>query len=478
MAGAGGSRTKPSGDASGAASRDSSAARRPDPSGEVRPWYLEATPLDTLPWLIRIRWVSAAVQGTMLAVAWSLPSLDFPLRRLSILIAAATINSIACAVWLARGRALPGAAAAAGLGVDVLLLAGLLELTGGPFNPFSAIFAVHVTLAALTLGPWYAAAVAVLAAGSFGVLAYWHTQELAAGHHRLNDLPTHLFTLWVSVAATAELAAYFVVQASNALARREQELEAARRQAARTERLVSLTTLTAGAAHELSTPLATIALASRELERAATARGTVPDLAEDARLIRTEVDRCQAILDQMSGRAGGSAADDPELLDLAEIIDDLRTRLPEEQAKQLDVRMPGALPLVRLPREGLKRALQALVKNAFDASLSGDEERPEQPLPVAIDVAADRDTVRITVRDRGRGIEPAVLRRAGEPFFTTKEPGRGLGLGLFLTRVFAERFGGALTLQSADGRGTTARLELPLGAWSERDTTPGPAEAV
>ena len=82
-----------------------------------------------------------------------------------------------------------------------------------------------------------------------------------------------------------------------------------RQQAARTDRLVSLTTLAAGAAHELSTPLATIAIASKELERAL-ARAAVPaECTADARLIREEVDRCQLILDQMSGRAGGSAAE-------------------------------------------------------------------------------------------------------------------------------------------------------------------------
>ncbi len=446
---------------------ESAAAMRLDASGDGRPWYLAATPLATLPWLVRLRWMSAGVQAVILALAWSLPALDFPLRRLSLPIAAAMINNIVCATWLARGRPLPRLVAAEGLAVDVVLLAGLLELTGGPFNPFSAIFAVQVTLAALTLGPFYASGIAALASIAFGVLAYWHTQELVEVHHRLNDVPTHFFALIVSVAATAELAAYFVVQASNALARREQELETVRRRAARTERLAALTTLAAGAAHELSTPLATIALASRELERTATARGTVPDLAEDARLIRTEVDRCQTILDQMSGRAGGTAVDDPESLDLARVIEDLLARLPADQAGQLDVRLAPALPAVHLPREGLGRALQALVKNAFDASSPHDSD-PGSRAPVTIDIVSERESVRITVRDRGHGIGPDALQRVGEPFFTTKEPGRGLGLGLFLARVFAERFGGSLTLQSGDGS-TSASLELPINPPGQRD---------
>ena len=95
----------------------------------------------------------------------------------------------------------------------------------------------------------------------------------------------------------------------------------------------------------------------------------------------------------------------------------------------------------------------SLVKNAFDAT--GDA-----PLNVKLEVSRDAETLRVSVRDQGPGVPPDILRHAGEPFFTTKEPGRGLGLGLFLARVFAERFGGTLRLRS--DQGTTAVLELPL----------------
>jgi two-component system sensor histidine kinase RegB len=265
--------------------------------------------------------------------------------------------------------------------------------------------------------------------------------------------------MWIAIAVTAELAAYFFVQASNALARREHELEKLRVHAARNERLASLTTLAAGAAHELSTPLATIAIAARELERSAaalTGRGFPPavihGLADDARLIRMEVDRCQEILDQMSGRAGGVAPDQSEPVDVRQIVCELRDRLPAEQAARLDIRTHGDLPLVDVPRAGFGQVVASLVKNAFDAT-PGES-------PVSVDVRTLHDSVRVVVQDEGAGMPAAVLRRAGEPFYTTKEPGRGLGLGLFLARVFAERCGGTLTLQS--DRGTTAILELPV----------------
>jgi two-component system sensor histidine kinase RegB len=283
--------------------------------------------------------------------------------------------------------------------------------------------------------------------------------------------------MWIAVTTVAELAAYFVGQASNALTRREQELELMRARAARSERLISLTTLAAGAAHELSTPLATIALASRELERTAAlldrtvsldrtsgpagmevagpgAAGVVR-LAEDARLIRAEVDRCQAILDQMSGRAGGIAADDPEPVDVGALLAELAARLPGERASRLQVHVASTMPAIHVPRAGFSQTLLSLLNNAFDASTDHE----------AVAVTAetnDTGALRITIRDRGVTIDAAVLERAGEPFFTTKDPGRGLGLGLFLARVFAERCGGSLTLESGDG--TTATLELPITA--------------
>jgi two-component system, sensor histidine kinase RegB len=419
---------------------------------DARPWYLSATPLATLPWLIRLRWTTAAIEAAVVVTAVVFRELDFPLRQLAPLILAAALTNIAIAVWLSRVRPLPRPLAFVTLTLDIALLTGLLDLTGGPFNPFSVVLIAHVMLATLTLGKVPGALIGGFAAAAIGLLLYWHTRELDPEHHRLNDFPTHLFTMWIAIAATAELAAYFVVQASNALARREAELEAMRQRAARSERLISLTTLAAGAAHELSTPLATIALASRELQRAAESRGTVPDLAEDARLIRAEVDRCQTILDQMTGRAGGTAADDPESIDLASLVAEVRAGITSGDSARLDVRLPATQTPVFLPRGGLRQALLSLVKNACDATR-------ETGARVVVDVAQESDRLSVTVRDPGPGMPADVLERAGEPFFTTKEPGKGLGLGLFLARIFAERVGGRLVVTS--DRGTTARLEVP-----------------
>lgn len=181
------------------------------------------------------------------------------------------------------------------------------------------------------------------------------------------------------------------------------------------------------------------------------------DPAADARLIRQEVDRCQLILDQMSGRAGGSAAEAASPTAVDAVMADVVARLNADQAGRLRISAAEDLPSIVVPRVGLVQVLLSLVKNAFDAS--------EPRSRVQVQVAGRGRCLRFIVSDEGHGMSPDALRRVGEPFFTTKEPGRGTGLGLFLARVFAERCGGSLSITS--DRGTVVVLELPMVARAE-----------
>ncbi len=332
------------------------------------PWYLRATPLAARPWLIRQRWATVAVDAAVLAATAAFSHADFPLGHLAPFVAASAVGNAGVAVSLARERPVATTPLIGLLLLDVVLLTGVLELTGGPFNPFAVIYAVHVALAAVSLGSAPALLVGAAAAIGYGALAYRHAQAGLASHHRLSDFPTHLYAMWLALTSLAELAAYVVGRASAAV-------DAMRERAARSERLVSLTTLAAGAAHELSTPLGTIAVVARELELA-TARG-VPSagLVDDARLIRTEVDRCRAILDQMSGRAGGIGADVPERLDVGAAIAAALAELPADAAARVRFDAAAAVPAIEVSRAGLRQAILSLVTNALDASSAGGRDR-------------------------------------------------------------------------------------------------------
>jgi two-component system sensor histidine kinase RegB len=416
------------------------------------PWYFEVTPEAIARGLTRLWWTAAAVDAGVVVLSIVLPSADFPLRRVAPLIAAGALANAELAAHVVDGRPRYRLVAAGTLLLHIVLLTALLELSGGPSNPFSVIYAVQVALAAATLGRAWAWTSAAAAVACYSVLITWHMEETVPAHHRFVDFPTHLYAMWLTIGTLAELAIHFAGAASRAIARREAQLDDLRVQHARAERLMSLTTLAAGAAHELSTPLATIAVASKELERALADLPVPDDCRSDAHLIRTEVDRCRLILDQMSGRAGGSAAEAAEPVALDTLLTDVKARLPEDLCDRLDIRLANPHASIVAPRAGLVQVLLSLLRNAFDAS--GDL------TPVCLEVEQRRDMCRFVVEDRGTGMSADTLRRAGEPFFTTKAAGRGFGLGLFLARVFAERCGGSLALES--GRGTRATLTLPM----------------
>ena len=199
-------------------------------------------------WLIRLRAVSAVLQLAVCVVAWALPDLDLPLRELWPLLLLLAAANGGVVLRVARGHELPAPVVGAVLLTELVLLTGLLELTGGPFNPFSVIYGVQVAVAAFTLGRGWAVLTGSGAIAAYGILVYAHLQADAPGHHRLNDFPTHLFTMWVAAAMTAELVGFLVTQATRAIERRQRELEAARNRAYRSERIAALTTFAAGAA--------------------------------------------------------------------------------------------------------------------------------------------------------------------------------------------------------------------------------------
>ena len=335
--------------------------------------------------------------------------------------------------------------------LDTVVLTALLRATGGPSNPFSVLYLVHITLAAVLLDApwtWGLTALSVLGYGSL-FLSEEHAGHL--GH----EFSSHLRGMWLAFTLTAALTASFVVRLTSAIRRRDREIETIRKQAARSERLAALTTLAAGAAHELGTPLATIAVAAGELERAVARlpAAHAEPLLDDARLIRSQLDRCRTILDQMTAAAGEVTGEAPDAVSLEDILSVVRDELVPSDRRRLRVEIDvGGAAIV--PHRAFARAVSSLVRNAFDASTAEDT--------VDVSVGSGEDeALRVTVTDRGQGMTADVLERATEPFFTTKPAGRGMGMGLFLARALVEQLGGRLLLVSSEGAGTSATLELP-----------------
>jgi two-component system sensor histidine kinase RegB len=420
----------------------------------------------TMTWLVRLRWGFFVAQAVTVLAARYVLAVDVPVLALSCVVAVTGASNLALDLWARRTPEPRDHALGAVFALDTLLLTALLYFSGGPANPFSAFYLVHVTIAAVALGMRWAAVVVVLSVLSYAGLFFQHVNVPAMehAHHSGTAFSVHLQGMWVALTIAACLIAYFVTRVSGALRAREAELLRVQRLAARNEKLASLSTLAAGAAHELGTPLGTIAIAAKELERSI--RSAPDDAIADARLIRDELERCRAIVGRMSANAGQAVGEVSMATTCRAVADALRARLGEVALAELDITVGEAS--LEVPVQGLVQVLSNVVQNALYATEAvAAAAKPRERVALTCDVTAG--VARFTVQDHGIGIAREALDRVGEPFFTTKPPGQGMGLGLFLARAFAERHGGQLVVSSEEGKGTRVTLELP--------TTPGPGSA-
>lgn len=395
--------------------------------------------------LTRLRWMAVIGQLAATGLAVVLLRLKLPLVPIAAVVLVTAISNVVLTFLPALTRP-PEWLVQTVLLLDVFLLTILLYLTGGPDNPFASLYVIHVAMAVIALRAGWTWAVVGAVAACYGVLL--------ATHLPLDPRLPHWITAignWVSLVLISVLIAAFIGRVIRSLRQREFELAAVRERAARSEQLAALTTLAAGAAHELNTPLGTIAVVAKELEISCDSAGNAEAVLDDARLIRREVDRCRTILSRMRVDIGEDVSHRTRI-SLDELESRLRDSVGEEHVCRLQIVRPPEIDSVQAPPRALEQALLVLLRNALDAS--------QKDQPVTLEVGRSNGHVRFEVRDNGCGMSEEMLRRAGEPFFTTKEPGRGMGLGLFIVRLVAQQCGATFSIDSKPGAGTTCVLEL------------------
>ncbi len=402
-------------------------------------------------WLVRLRWAAAALFLLLALAARSVFHIPVPPIAVGVVWGLEVASNVVLALWVRRHRTVRATTVAALMALDTLLLTVLLALSGGPSNPFSVLYLVDVALGAVVLTPaltWTLLGLVLVCFGSLFLPAPW-SGGVELGHAELMRL--HLRGMWVAFGLAGGMLVVFVLRVRRALADREAELDRERERAGRRDRLASLATLAAGTAHALGSPLSTIAVAAHELERRLAA---LPEAAEDARLIRQQVSRCREALARMSTESGQSPGEALHPRPVSLLLEEALEGLAEADCVRVEVQDGVQQATAALPVRAVGRSVQALVRNALQASPAG--------VPVHLRLALDGDRLRVEVEDRGAGMAPEVLARAGEPFFSTRGSGLGLGLGLFVARSLAEQLGGDLNLVSTPARGTCARLTLPL----------------
>ena len=413
-----------------------------------------------LPWIVRLRYAMAVGQIVAIITANRVFHIELPLAWILVAPGIVVLSNLWLSTRLAaadRPVRVSDSTLLAGIFVsDTLCLTAVLMLTGGPSNPFSLLYLVHITLSATILRQRQTWALGALACLCFAALFRFYRPVAALEMHHGGGSNLHLIGMWVAFAIASLLVTMFSGKISELLREREESLLRVQEELAKKDRLASLVTLAAGAAHELSTPLdlGTIAVVAKELERYATRTVHDAAVAEDSRLIRTEVDRCQRILQRMSIEGAEPAGEALHTIEVGTLLAAVQDSFSSADQLGIEVSAEVTAASLTIPSHAVEQALIALIRNAFEASPADT--------PVTLSVTRSRDVVTFNVTDRGCGMSPESLRHAGEPFYTTKEPGRGMGLGIFLVRTLASRLGGSLTLESSPGMGTTAKLDLPM----------------
>lgn len=420
-----------------------------------------------LRWLIPLRWLSAVGQIAAIEVARGGLALPLPYARLWLVPLVVAATNVALEALRRRAPARAARLVVPTLVFDVALFTLLLAWSGGPDSPFSALYVVQIVLATMTGNRRATWVVALACAAFYGLVFvsstpahFWHAPVRPG-----SSIGLHALGMWVAVLVVAVVITFFMTRIIETLSERESAMRGLSEIAARNARLASLTTLAAGAAHELGSPLGTIAVIARELERAAEAAarsaagspgaGAVPEgLAEDAKLLRAEVERCRSILDRMRARAAHELHAAESVLVAGDLERVLLGELdPADRARvRLDVPLAPSTPIG--PRFDVVEVVGPILRNALDAS--------EKPEPVLLELRVENGRIEASVRDRGPGMDATTLEHVGEPFFTTRPPGRGTGLGLFVVNLHLERLGGSLRFDSIPGVGTTATVTWPL----------------
>jgi two-component system sensor histidine kinase RegB len=241
--------------------------------------------------------------------------------------------------------------------------------------------------------------------------------------------------------------AYFVVQMAQAVRSRDEMLARVREEILRNERIVALGTQAASAAHEIGTPLSTMAVVIGELRHDAADQ---PELRNSLAILDEQVRGCKRILDKVLANAQDSGTSLPKAADLlvAEVLDEWQLLRP---TAEFGYHSSGDQPAPLINADvTLRAALMNLLNNAADASLQ----------PIEIFSRWNSAGFTLEIHDRGAGLSDEAALKAGSAFFTTKKEGRGLGL--FLANATVERLGGRVRLYNREAGGATTELTLPV----------------
>ncbi len=336
--------------------------------------------------------------------------------------------------------------------LDILGLSVLLYLSGGANNPFVSYYLVPITIAAAIL-PWrYTWALAGLCLLCYSLLLFFYIPLPALMANMSNDsmLPgMHITGMWFNFLVSAGLITYFVVKMAATLREQQNKLTRYREDNLRDEQILAVATQAAGTAHELGTPLNTVAVLVKEM---ATNKPSEEEYRQQLTIIEQQIARCKSSLKELVNQADFRAAGQSKPQNLNEFINVLLNQwqlIRPEISLTLSMPEAGDAPVIAADAT-LQQAIINILNNAADASPGGIE----------VDVQWNDSSWTLKVRDYGEGINEELAEQLGSSITTTKE--HGLGVGLVLSQASINRLKGTVKLYPHMENGAVTEINLPL----------------
>jgi two-component system, sensor histidine kinase RegB len=387
--------------------------------------------LDTI---LRLRWLAALGQLTAIFVVARGLEFDVPVIPCIAIIGVSALLNLALQTAFNPMQRLEPVYAAALLALNIVELAALLFLTGGLQNPFSFLFLGPVLISATVLPIRMTVAIGLLAVACASLLVFFHLQLPWDSDDPLVLPPIYLFGVWLSIVLAIGVTSLYAFQATEEARKLSDALAATELVLTREQHLTQIDGLAAAAAHELGTPLSTIFLISRELEKSVDGND---HLAADLKTLREQAQRCRDILAKITQLSSSGAPFDR--MPLSTLIEE--TVAPHRDfGVAIKVRL--AVAATREPVGARNPAILYGVGNILENAV--DFARAT----VEVNAWWNADTVEIIISDDGPGIAPDMLKRIGEPYLSRRRgtdeaqsEHAGLGLGVFIARTLLERTG-------------------------------------
>ncbi len=401
-----------------------------------------------------------ALIGQIVAVIFTLTVLqiDLPIKKISLIFLLFTFFNFFVWLRLKKARPVTENEIFIHLTIDVLTLALLLYFTGGATNPFVMIFLFPLTITVTILPVRYAWLLATITVICYSLLMFYY-QPLPIGHNShgssgASEYNLHLIGMWMAFILNACLITYYVYGMGNTLRHQQKQLTNAREQSIRDEQLVILGTLAASTAHELGTPLGTMALLVNEIEQElANADASV---LSDLNNLKKQISRCKLSLTDLSASVGASSSlFDSQQQSVCQYLQGIINEIHEAHSNiNLSFHCNPDNPSSLYTDRTLSLSLINIIDNAIEAS-------PEfVDISVSSPAENNTDFIQIEILDHGPGLSDEALDKIGQQPYSEKE--LGLGLGLYLAYAAIRRRNGSISQQNCAPKGSKTTIILPL----------------